>query len=118
MQKKRKSKTVLITVLQSIFVQFLIGIFGILIWLKLATYLPNEYLKIVLISIGYGAYFYLTTPFLIHSLAYASTGKLTQFKLLLVIGVVGVYSYVLWDSYFFFKQTIQSLMSGISLDEF
>ncbi|AFZ33645.1 hypothetical protein Sta7437_0019 [Stanieria cyanosphaera PCC 7437] len=118
MQKKQPKTIVFFTVFNSIFIQFLLGIFGIFIWLKFSTYCPNDYLKFLLIAIGYGGYFYLTTPFLLHCLTYASTGKLTQFKLLLVIVVVGIYSYIIWDSYFFFKETIQSLMSGIRLEEF
>lgn len=118
MEKKRNKKVIFQAVFDSIFVQFLLGIFGIFIWVKLSTYCPNDYLKLLLIAIGYGGYFYLTTPFLVNCLAYASTGKLTQFKVVITILVVGIYSYIIWDSYFFFKETIQSLMSGISLDEF
>jgi hypothetical protein len=69
-------------------------------------------------AVGYGVYFYLTTPFLLYWLAYASTDQLTQPKLLITVGVVGIYSYIIWDSYFFFQETIQSLISAISTGEF
>ncbi|BAU63246.1 hypothetical protein STA3757_06060 [Stanieria sp. NIES-3757] len=118
MQKKRDKTGVYSTVFDSIFVQFILGIFGIFIWLKLSSYFPSDYLRFLLITIGYGGYFYLTTPFLVYCLSYASTGKLTQFKLVITIVVVGIYSYIIWDSYFSFKELIQSLISGISLDEF
>ena len=74
-----------------------------------ATSLGNFILKIL----AYTTYYYLATPFIVYWLGYASVTKLTKATIILTICLVGVYSHILWDSYFFFKQTMQSLFVEI-----
>ena len=59
---------------------------------------------------GYGFFCYLTTPFMIYWLAYASEGVFTLKKIWITIGLTALYSFIIWDAYFFFREAIASLI--------
>ena len=80
--------------------------------LQIADVLTNSWLNVMFKLLGYAVYCYLATPFIVYWLGYASVTKLTKETLIMTICLVGVYSYVLWDSYFFFKQTMQFIIRG------
>ncbi|ELS01300.1 hypothetical protein Xen7305DRAFT_00010030 [Xenococcus sp. PCC 7305] len=66
-------------------------------------------LQLFIKSVSYIIFFYLGTPFLIYWLAYVSAMKLTKVKLTVTILLVAMYSYIFWDSYFFYKDTLGRL---------
>ena len=80
-----------------------------LILLQIAEVFPDSWLNVIFKVLAYAVYCYLVTPFILFWLGYASVTKLTKKTIIITICLVGIYSYVLWDSYFFFQQTMQSL---------
>ncbi|WP_144874750.1 hypothetical protein [Hyella patelloides] len=95
-------------------VQFLFGLFIIALLTQAADNLDHLHFKLVVKTIGYGIFFYLGTPFILHWLADVSSVQLTSIKLSITILVVGVYSYVFWDSYFSYKQMLGELLFSVS----
>lgn len=107
-QKKPKSK--LLSLADNNLVQFLVGLFLIALLTQAADSFANLYLKLGLKTIGYGIFFYLATPFTLYWLAYLSSVKLTQVKLGITVLLVGTYSCVFWDSYFFYRDILGKLL--------
>lgn len=108
----RSSK--LLSFLDNNLVQFLIGLFIIALLTQAADNIDHLRFKLVVKTIGYGIFFYLGTPFILHWLTYASSVQFTKVKLSITILVVGVYSYVFWDSYFSYKQMLGELLFSVS----
>ena len=88
--------------------QFIAGVLSILIILKISNSIDIKSIQIFLKSLGYGFFCYLTTPFIIYLLAYVSEGVTTTKKLLVTVVVMALYSYIIWDAYFFFRGAIAS----------
>ena len=110
MKYKKKTVSLLQSLLRNNIVQFLIGLFFIVLLTHLADSIGLITLKISVKSLGYGIFFYLATPFSIYWLAYVSAVKLTKFKLIMTIGIVSMYSYVFWDAYFSYKEMLRQLV--------
>ena len=113
MKTPKKRREILLSLLQNTIFQFVIANLAISIIIKLANIISLQFLQILFKSLGYGLYYYLATPFIIYWLAYASRGKINRFKLIATIIFMAMYSYILWDSYFFFKQTMNLLLLAI-----
>ncbi|MEL6501871.1 MAG: hypothetical protein AAFQ23_10790 [Cyanobacteria bacterium J06623_1] len=94
--------------------QFVAGILALLIILKLANSIDYRLVQLLLKSLGYGFFCYLTTPFMIYWLAYASAGIFTLRKIWITIALTAIYSFIIWDAYFFFRETIASLVMSAS----
>lgn len=105
----------LLSLLDNNLVQFLIGLFLIALVTQAAASLEDLYLKLVFSTIGYGIFFYLSTPFTIYWLSYLSSVRLTKVKLGITVLLVGVYSYLLWDCYFFYRDIWHELLFSLSL---
>lgn len=114
MRNFQNNKRILFLLLKNSIVQFAAGTLSIFIILKLANSIPYKYIELLFKALGYGFFYYLTTPFMIYWLAYVSEGILTTKKLMITIGLMSFYSYILWDSYFFFKEAIDFLLLKIS----
>lgn len=108
-QHKRARSSQLLLLNNSL-VQFLIGLFLIALVTKAVSSLEDSYLKLVFSTIGYGVFFYLSTPFTIYWLSYLSSVKLTKVKLGITVLLVGIYSYLLWDCYFFYRDILSELL--------
>lgn len=115
MNNRKKSTDRLLSLLDNNLVQFLLGIFLIALATQIVDTLSSIHLKLVLKTFGYGVFYYLATPFIIHWLNYVSADKLTKLKIAITICVVGIYSYVFWDSYFFYKLSLGELLFSPSL---
>lgn len=109
MKKTRAYRENLFLLLKNNLVQFIVGMLSWCVLLKLAGYIPLLSLEVLLKSLGFIIFFYWTTPFAIYWLAYASTIKLTKVSLGVTLVVLSVYSYVLWDAYFFYKELMDLL---------
>ena len=81
---------------------------------KISNNISFQPIQIVLKSFGYGFFCYLTTPFIIYWLSYASQGATNTKKLIITVVLMGFYSYVVWDAYFFFRSAIASWLSASS----
>jgi hypothetical protein len=103
-----------LSLLDNNLIQFLIGLFLIALVTQAVNSLEDLYLKLVLSTIGYGIFFYLSTPFTIYWLAYISSVRLTQVKLGITVLLVGIYSYLLWDCYFFYRDILGELFFSFS----
>lgn len=110
MKNSPNNKGILFLLLKNSIVQFAAGILSILIILKVSNTIEYKLIQIVLKSLGYGFFCYLTTPFVIYWLAYVSEGTATTKKLLITVAITALYSYIIWDAYFFFRGTIASYM--------
>ncbi|MEM7591714.1 MAG: hypothetical protein AAF383_09390 [Cyanobacteria bacterium P01_A01_bin.83] len=107
MKNTQNNKGVLFLLLKNSIVQFVAGILSLLIVLRIAHGIEDKLIQLVLKSLGYGFFCYLTTPFMIYWLAYASEGVTTAKKLGVTIALTAVYSYLIWDAYFFFREAIR-----------
>jgi hypothetical protein len=114
MRDSNKEQVILLSLLRNSIVQFIAGTISLIIILQLANHIGYRYLQIIFKSFGYGFYYYLATPFIIYWLAYVSSSKQTSLKLWVTVIFTALYSYVLWDSYFFFKSSISFLMEVFS----
>lgn len=114
-QRRRDRSYQLLSLLDNNLVQFLIGLFLIALVTQAAASLEDLYLKLVFSTIGYGIFFYLSTPFTIYWLSYLSSVKLTKVKLGITVLLVGIYSYLLWDCYFFYRDIWHELLFSLSL---
>jgi hypothetical protein len=107
--KNQDNKSILLLLMQNSIVQFLAGTLSLLIIIIIANSIEYKLIQIVLKSLGYGFFCYLTTPFILYWLAYVSEGVISNTKLIITIALVGFYSYLIWDAYFFFRGAIASL---------
>ncbi|GAB4540190.1 MAG: hypothetical protein Tsb0014_31230 [Pleurocapsa sp.] len=114
MKDSNREKVILLSLLRNSIVQFIAGTISLIIILQLANIIGYKYLEIIFKSFGYGFYYYLATPFVIYWLAYVSSSKQTNLKLWVTVILTALYSYVLWDSYFFFKSSLSFLISRIT----
>lgn len=104
----RSSK--LLSLVNNSLVQFLIGLFVIALLTQGVNAFTNVSLRLIFKTVGYGIFYYLSTPFIIYWLAYVSSDKLTKLKLGITIFLVSIYSFIFWDSYFFYKDTLGELL--------
>ncbi len=114
MKNSRNSKSILFILLKNSIVQFVAGILSLFVILRLSNSTDYKLLQLVLKSLGYGFFCYLSTPFMIYWLAYASEGIFTLKKIGVTIALTALYSYIVWDAYFFFRGAIASLFSAAS----
>ena len=101
--------SILSLLLKNSIVQFIAGMLSILIILKVSPSVDNKWVEIILKSFGYSFFCYLTTPFMIYWLAYASQGAANAKKLLITVVLMALYSYIIWDAYFFFRSAFAQL---------
>ena len=113
MKNSRNSKVIICLLLKNSICQFVAGLFSLLIILKIANAIELQILQIVLKCFGYGFFCYLTTPFIIYWLAYVSQEATTVKRMTITIALTALYSYLIWDAYFFFRGAIASLFSAI-----
>ena len=114
MKNSSGNKGVLFVLLKNSIVQFIAGILSLLIVSKIANAIDYKLIQLILKSMGYGFFCYLTTPFMIYWLAYASAGLFTIKKVWITIFLTALYSFILWDAYFFFRAAIASLIPTAS----
>ena len=88
----------------------MLGYLSIFIMLKIGNAIEYKLVQIIVKSFGYGFFCYLTTPFMIYWLAYASQAT-TNKKIAITIALTGLYTYLIWDAYFFFRGAIASLFT-------
>ena len=110
MKNSPNNKNILFVLLKNSIVQFVAGTLSLFIILKIANSIDYELVQVVLKSIGYGFFCYLTTPFMIYWLAYASEGVFTCKKICITVALTALYSFIIWDAYFFFRSAIASLI--------
>ena len=115
MTHRKKPKSKLLSLIDNSLVQFLLSLFVIALLTQAADSLNDIHFKLVFKTIGYGLFFYLGTPFILYWLIYVSSVKLTRLKLGITIFLVGIYSYIFWDSYFFYKSVFGNLLFSPSL---
>ena len=114
MKNSQNNKGILSLLLRNSIVQFVAGILSLLIVLKVANSIDYQIIQFTMKSLGYGFFCYLTTPFMVYWLAYVSQGIATIKKLTITIVLTAIYSYLIWDAYFFFRSVIAALFSAIS----
>lgn len=107
MKASKDKKQFLLLLLRNSIVRLIAGTISIAIFLKLGNSISWEYVSLTVKAFGYGFYYYLATPFVIYWLAYVSETKLNKIRFTITVAVTSMYSFVLWDSYFFFKDTLQ-----------
>ncbi len=110
MNYKKKTISFLLSLLRNNLVQFLLGLFIIVLLTKIAELISLTSLKICVKSLGYGSFFYLATPFGIYWLAYVSAVKLNKLRFIITCVIVSLYSYVFWDAYFSYKEMLGELL--------
>ncbi|MGL5831604.1 MAG: hypothetical protein ACRC1Z_00025 [Waterburya sp.] len=110
MKNPPNDQGILFVLLKNSIVQFIAGVLSLFIVLKLANSIEYKIVQVILKSAGYGFFCYLTTPFMIYWLAYASTGIVTAKKISITIALTALYSFIVWDAYFFFRGAIASLL--------
>ncbi|MEM7761406.1 MAG: hypothetical protein AAGF83_23370 [Cyanobacteria bacterium P01_G01_bin.67] len=113
MKNSPNNKGILSLLLKNSIVQFVAGILSLLIVIKIANSIDYKLIQIGLKSLGYGFFCYLTTPFMIYWLAYVSVGIATVKKLAITIALTAMYSYLIWDAYFFFREAIAALFNSV-----
>ena len=106
MKNSQDRQKIIFSLLKNSIVQFIAGVLSLLVILKGANAIDYKLIQIILKCLGYGFFCYLTTPFVIYWLAYASEGTTNIKKLCITIALITFYSYVLWDAYFFFRGAI------------
>ncbi|MEL6928157.1 MAG: hypothetical protein AAFO95_05960 [Cyanobacteria bacterium J06600_6] len=110
MKNSPNNKSVLFVLLKNSIVQFIAGTLSLFVILKLSNSIDYQLVQLVMKSMGYGFFCYLTTPFMIYWLAYASEGVFTLKKVVITIGLTALYSFIIWDAYFFFRGAIATLI--------
>lgn len=113
MKNSRNKKVIVYLLLKNSIVQFFAGLFSLLIILKVANAIDYQLISVTLKCFGYGFFCYLTTPFMIYWLAYVSQEVTTVKRMAMTIALTALYSYIIWDAYFFFRGAIASLISVI-----
>lgn len=114
MNHRKKPPSRLLSLMDNSLIQFLISLLLIVFFTQATNSVDDRYPRLFLKTISYGIFFYLGTPFTLYWLAYVSSLKLTKVKLGITILLVGIYSYVFWDSYFFYKQILGELFFSTS----
>jgi hypothetical protein len=109
MKNSPNDQGILFVLLKNSIVQFVAGILSLFIILILASNINFIIVQVMLKSLGYGFFCYLTTPFMIYWLAYASAGIVTAKKIMITIALTTLYSFIIWDAYFFFRGAIATL---------
>ena len=110
MNQQKKTVEILRSLLANNIFQFIIGLFLVVLMAKMSDSIDLLSLQVFLKSVSYILFFYLGTPFLIYWLAYVSAMKLTRVKFTITVLLVAMYSYIFWDSYFFYKNTLGQLL--------
>ncbi|MGF1539889.1 MAG: hypothetical protein ACFCU5_05455 [Pleurocapsa sp.] len=113
MKTPKQRREILLSLLQNTIFHFFVANFSVFILLKLANIIDLYFLQILCKTLSYGFYYYLATPFIMYWLSYASQGVINKFKVITTITFMSLYSYILWDSYFFFRKTIDALLLAI-----
>ncbi|WP_036477002.1 hypothetical protein [Myxosarcina sp. GI1] len=113
--KKTNAKKDLFLLLKNNLVQFVVGMLACCFFLKLATHIPDRFFATTFKTFGFGIFFYWTTPFVVYWLAYVSASKLKKVSLIITTLIVGTYSYIFWDSYFFFKELMNWIITKPSV---
>ena len=111
MKNSTERKDIIFALLKNSIVQFVAGVLSLLVILKAANAIDYKLIEVALKSFGYGFFCYLTTPFIIYWLAYASEDDKNYKKLGLTMVLIAFYSYIIWDAYFFFRGAIASMFS-------
>ena len=114
MKNSSDESGILSLLLKNSIVQFIAGTLSLLIILRVSHSIDYKLIEIILKSLGYGFFCYLTTPFVIYWLAYASQGVATAKKMIITIALMALYSYIVWDAYFFFRAAFAQLAHGVS----
>ena len=112
MKHSQDNKGILSLLLKNSIVQFVAGTLSLFVILLASGAIDYKPLEMVLKSLGYGFFCYMTTPFIIYWLAYASQGVATAKKLIITVALVALYSYIIWDAYFFFRSAFAQLAQG------
>ena len=108
MKNSPNNKSILFVLLKNSIVRFVAGVLSLFVILILANSTDYKLLQIIMKSMGYGFFCYLTTPFMIYWLAYASEGIFTLKKIWITVALTALYSFIIWDAYFFFRAAIAS----------
>ena len=111
MKNSTDRKDIIFALLRNSIVQFIAGVLSLLVILKTANAIDYKLIQLAWKSFGYGFFCYLTTPFIIYWLAYASEDSNNLKKLGLTVVLIAFYSYIIWDAYFFFRGAIASWFS-------
>ena len=111
MKNSPNRQDIIFALLRNSIVQFVAGVLSLLVILKAANAIDYKLIQVALKSFGYGFFCYLTTPFVIYWLAYASEDSNNLKKLGLTVILIAFYSYIIWDAYFFFRGAIASWFS-------
>ncbi len=114
MKNSSDDQSILLLLLQNSIVRFIAGMLSLFIILRVSHGFDYKLIQIILKSLGYGFFCYLTTPFVIYWLAYASQGVATAKKMIFTIVLMALYSYIVWDAYFFFRAAFAQLAHGVS----
>ena len=110
MKNSPNNKSILFILLKNSIVQFVAGTLSLFTVLILANSIDYKLIQVILKSMGYGFFCYLTTPFVIYWLAYASEEIFTFKKIWITVALTALYSLIIWDAYFFFRSAIASLI--------
>ena len=113
MKNSQDNQGILSLLLRNSIVQFIAGVLSLLIILRVSHSINYTLIKMILKALGYGFFCYLTTPFMIYWLAYASQGATSVKKLAITVALMALYSYLIWDAYFFFRGAFAQLAQGI-----
>lgn len=114
MKNSQDDQGILSLLLKNTIVQFIAGTLSLLIILKVSHNINYKLIQIILKSLGYGFFCYLTTPFVIYWLAYASQGVATAKKIIVTMALMAMYSYIIWDAYFFFRSAFAEVVGRAS----
>ena len=115
MKNSQDNQGLLSLLLKNSIVQFIAGLLSLAIILRISHSIDYQLIKVILKSLGYGFFCYLTTPFIIYWLAYASQGAISAKKLSITVILMALYSYIIWDAYFFFRAAFAQLTHNINL---
>ena len=110
MKNSRNGKSILFILLKNSIVQFIAGLLSLFVVLKISNSIDYQLVQVILKSLGYGFFCYLSTPFMVYWLAYASAGIFTVKKICITVALTTLYSYIVWDAYFFFRGAIATLL--------
>lgn len=112
MKNSPDDSSILSLLLKNSIVRFIAGVLSLLVILRVSYSINYKAIEILLKSLGYGFFCYLTTPFIIYWLAYASQGIATIKKMGITVALMALYSYIIWDAYFFFRSAFAQLAHG------
>ena len=114
MTQRRRDKLSRLSVKDNNLLLFLVSLFLITLLTQIASSFQDLYFRLFIKTIGYGLFFYVGTPFTLYWLSYLSSVQLTWLKLVITVFLVGVFSYIFWDSYFFYKESLGELLFSAS----